>query len=70
MVYSEARRLRILGIWARTTMMYALERESDHGYSRAESSYRGSNPNTWSNKILQRVAGIPGKCGGNRRKPS
>ena len=31
MVYSEARRLRILGIWARTTMMYALERESDHG---------------------------------------
>jgi hypothetical protein len=31
MVYSEARRLRILGIWARTTMLYALERESDLG---------------------------------------
>jgi hypothetical protein len=31
MVYSEARRLRMLGIWARTTMLYALERESDHG---------------------------------------
>ena len=29
MVYSEARRLRILGIWAHTTMLYALERESD-----------------------------------------
>src|SRR5271170_2642583 len=31
MVYSEARRLRILGIWAHTTMLYALERESDLG---------------------------------------
>jgi hypothetical protein len=27
MVYGEARRLRILGIRARTTMMYAMERE-------------------------------------------
>ena len=25
MVYSEARRLRMLGVWARTTMLYALE---------------------------------------------
>ncbi len=31
MVYSEARRLRIPGIWAHTTMLYALERESDLG---------------------------------------
>ena len=31
MVYSGARRLRILSIWARTTMLYALERDSDHG---------------------------------------
>ena len=31
MVYSEARRLRIRGIWARTTMVYALERESNLG---------------------------------------
>ena len=31
MVYSEARRLRMLGVWARTTMLYALERESDLG---------------------------------------
>ena len=31
MVYSEARRLRMLGIWAHTTMLYALERDSDHG---------------------------------------
>ena len=31
MVYSGARRLRILGIWAHTTMLYALERDSDHG---------------------------------------
>src|SRR5271170_6065219 len=29
-VYSEARRLRMLGIWARTTMLY-VERDSDHG---------------------------------------
>ena len=31
MVYSGARRLRILSIWAHTTMLYALERASDHG---------------------------------------
>jgi hypothetical protein len=31
MVYSGARRLRILSIWAHTTMLYALERDSDHG---------------------------------------
>jgi hypothetical protein len=31
MVYSEARRLRIVGIWPRMTMVYALERESDRG---------------------------------------
>jgi hypothetical protein len=31
MVYSEARRRRFLGIWACTTMLYALERDSDHG---------------------------------------
>src|ERR1700727_3842949 len=31
MVYSGARRLRILRIWAHTTILYALERASDHG---------------------------------------
>jgi hypothetical protein len=31
MVYSGARRLRILSIWAHTTILYALERDSDHG---------------------------------------
>lgn len=30
MVYSGARRLRIFSIWAHTTMLYALERDSDH----------------------------------------
>jgi hypothetical protein len=44
MVYSEARRLQMLGIWARTTMLYALERESDLGSTSAilvELSERG-----------------------------
>jgi hypothetical protein len=35
MVYSEARRLWFLGIGQHTTMLYALERESDHGSTSA-----------------------------------
>jgi len=31
MVYSGARRLRILSIWAHATMLHALERDSDYG---------------------------------------